>query len=260
MSGLPLDIEQRDGVTILRLARPEQRNALTPEMREALSGAIEVFAADPGAGCLLITGMGDSFCAGGDLRGFSPGQRPHANRDRIRLAQSWVLRLMSVEKPVIMAVNGAAAGAGFGLALAGDVLVAGARAYFQPAFPLVGMVPDMGLAKTLPQAVGGPRARDILLTNRRVEADEALGIGLVSRVFPDEALFDEALAIARRLAAGPRVALALSKSLLAAGQEMDMASFAQLEAAFQGLAMGSADHEEGVTGFMEKRRPAFTGG
>lgn len=253
----PIEVEQRDGVTILRLARPAQRNALVAEMRAALTEAIPAFFADAGAGCLLLTGMGESFCAGGDLKTFSATARPQDNRARIQYSQNWAAQLLTGQKPVVMAVNGAAVGAGFGLAMLGDVVLAGAGAFFQPAFPLVAMVPDLALGQTLPRAVGSQRARDILLTNRRVDAAEAGAIGLVARVVADDQLFDEAFTVARRLAQGPRLALGLTKALVRQGFDLDTPAYFELEAAYQAVAMGSADHAEGLDAFIAKRRPRF---
>jgi 2-(1,2-epoxy-1,2-dihydrophenyl)acetyl-CoA isomerase len=241
----------------LSLNRPEQRNAMVAELRDGIGAAIKVFLDNADARCLLITGEGGHFCAGGDVSSFATPARPAANRARIQSTGKWARQLLTCEKPVITAVSGAAAGAGFGLALLGDITLMADDAYFFPAFPMVGVCPDMMLGWTLVQRVGTQRAADILLRNRKVEAEEAAAIGLVAQALPADELFDEALALAKKLACSSRPAIGLTKLLLHAASTTDPASYAELESAYQGIAMGSADHAEGVMAFIEKRRPEF---
>lgn len=257
IDGPPILVEQADGVMIVRLNRPGQRNALVEEVRDMLGDTLDRYVADADARCLLIAGAGENFCAGGDVKSFATPARPEANRARIQTTQRWARALLTCEKPVVTAVNGAAAGAGFGLAMLGDVTVAAEGAFFLPAFSLVGVCPDLLLGWTLVHRVGVQRASDILLANRKVEADEALAIGLVARVVAAETLFEEALALATKLARAARPAIGLTKRLLHTATTTDLATYAEMESAFQGIAMGSADHAEGVSAFIDKRRPQF---
>jgi 2-(1,2-epoxy-1,2-dihydrophenyl)acetyl-CoA isomerase len=258
MSGdAALLVERAGSITVLRLNRPAQRNALVQEIKDALPGALDAFFGDPAQRCLVVTGVGDCFCAGGDVSSFGQQVPPEVNQRRIQTTQSWARKILTGVKPVVMAVNGPAVGAGFGLAMLGDIMIASPRAFFQPAFSGVGMCPDGLLGITLQHAIGAPRAREILLTNRKVAAEEAAALGLVSRVVADDVLFDEAMKTARLLAEAPQPATGLTKTLLRAAAESDLDSYCQMEAAFQAIAMGSADHAEGVAAFQEKRRPVF---
>jgi 2-(1,2-epoxy-1,2-dihydrophenyl)acetyl-CoA isomerase len=256
-SDAPLLVSHEGGVTVLQLNRPAQRNALVQEIKTALPGALDAFFNDPAQRCLLVAGVGDCFCAGGDVSSFGQKVPPDVNQRRIESTQNWARKLLTGAKPVVMAVNGPAVGAGFGLSMLGDIIIASQRAFFQPGFAGVGMCPDGLLGITLQRAVGAPRAREILLTNRKVAAEEAARLGLVSRVVADDALFDEAMNTARLLAEAPQPATGLTKTLLRAATDVDLDGYCKMEAAFQAIAMGSDDHAEGVAAFFEKRRPLF---
>ncbi len=257
--GDPIERRLEDGLTVLRLARPRNMNALTAELKAALDTLTENFFADDEQRCLLITGVGDAFCAGGDLKTLVNGHTPIETRDRLAYSHRWTRRLLTGPKPVIMAVNGAAAGAGFSLAMMGDIILASESAYFLPGFVKVGVAPDLALALTLPRAVGLPRAMDILLNNRRLKATEAERIGMISRVLPAEELMPMALEIGRRLAQGPALAQGLTKDLLLAGYDQALDSFFARELGAQMLAFASNDCKEGVSAFFEGRKPTFTG-
>lgn len=254
-----LSVEQHGPVLILRLADPAARNAITREMRLELEAAVDDFIANESARCLLLTGTGTFFCAGGDVRSFTDASTPVSNRTRLTSSHRLLKKIVKAEKPLVVAVNGPAVGAGFGLAMLGDIVVAAQSAYFQAAFAAIGLAPDYGLAKTLPRAVGDKRAKDILMTNSRVPAAEALRSGMVSRVFPDDELFDRALEIAQALGKGATLALGLAKNLMEHASQSSMEDFLDLEAACQAVAMGSEDHKEGVQAFLQKRAAVFKG-
>jgi 2-(1,2-epoxy-1,2-dihydrophenyl)acetyl-CoA isomerase len=251
--------EVEGGVHLFRLNQPRVRNAMTPEIKAGLAAGVDAFLADPEARCLVLTGSGGVFCAGGDLRSMTD-RRPLATRRRLQAGHRWVRALAASDKIVIAAVNGAAVGAGFSLALLADIVIASEDAYFLGGFPAVGVTPDYGLLYTLPRAIGMTRAKDLLLTNRRVAAPEALALGLVSRVFPAAELIPAALAMARGIAAGPAVALGFAKQLMDTAHEMSFDAFLDKEALAQATTFGTEDFAEGVAAFLAKRKPRFTGG
>jgi 2-(1,2-epoxy-1,2-dihydrophenyl)acetyl-CoA isomerase len=248
-----------DGVATLRLSEPDSRNALSPAIRGALESAVPALIADPAVRCLLITGTGRSFCAGGDLRSLGEPATPSATRMRLARSYVWLQALLDSEKPVVTAVNGVAVGAGFGLAMAGDLILAADDAVFMAGFPAIGVVADYGLGRTLPRAVGAVRAKDILLTGRKVDAAEALSIGMVSRVVPRDALDAQALTIARKLADGPTVALGLTKKLIDQGFDGSVGAYLDREGFAQATAFGTLDFQEGVAAFGDRRAPRFEG-
>ena len=248
-----------DGVTELRLNEVATRNALSEAIKRRLEVLIPAFFADPAARCLLITGVDDAFCAGGDIASLAGPQSPAATRVRMARSHGWIRQLIDGEKPVVTAVNGPAVGAGFGLALLGDVILASDRAWFRAGFPAIGVAADYGIAHTLPRAIGAVRAKDILLTDRKVDAAEALAMGLVSRVVAHDDLPAVARALAHKLAAKPTVGLGLTKRLVNAGFRASAADFLEDEGLAQAIAFSTNDFAEGVAAFVAKRAPAFAG-
>ncbi len=252
-------LEVIGAVHVLRLSQPQTRNALSADMRTALEALVPRYFDDAEARCLVITGEGSAFCAGGDIPGLSVPSTPAQLRTRLARSYRWIEQLLEGEKPVITAVNGPAVGAGFGLAMLGDIILASDTAWFMGGFSIIAAAADFGLGRTLPRAVGAPRAKDILLTGRKVEAAEAQAIGMVSRVLPADALMPEALALAEQLAAGPTVGLGLTKRLIGQGYEGSAGAYLQQEGMAQAVAFGAADHAEGVQAYLDKRRPTFRG-
>lgn len=249
-------IERMDDIAILRLNRPDRMNCLAPEVRGALEIAVPALMADENVRVIVLTGSGEAFCAGGDLKTMGERAAPQVLA-RMRRIHSWSKLLADGPKPTVAAVNGAAAGAGFGLALLCDIVIVSDKAMFQASFVGVGAIPDLGLAYTLPRAVGMARAREILLTNGRVGAAQAVEAGLAVRCVPHEALMEEALATARKLAGGPTQALALTRQLLNNAFHQTFDSYLEEEAATQAIAFGGREFDEGVAAFQEKRRPDF---
>lgn len=259
MNPEPVDREDLDGLVLLRLRNAAKGNALSAELKASLIRHVQTFVHDESARCLLVTGEGRFFCAGGDLASLRGGHTAAETSARLKSTHLLARLLIECEKPVIMAVNGVAAGAGFGLALLGDIVLAAEDSSFRPAFPAVGVAADLCLALTLPRAVGAVRARDILLTDRTVRAAEAQQLGFVSRVLPSVELMPAATALGRDLAAGPTRALGLTKSLVSASYELPLPAFLEREVLAQALAFSSQDCLEGVDAFFAKRKPAFTG-
>jgi len=249
----------RDGpIGILRMNQPESLNAFSQAIKDGLGQGIFEFLADPGVRVIVLTGTGRAFCAGGDLRTMD-GLTSVATRARMRATHHWLKPLLDAEKPVVTAVNGLAVGAGLSLALTGDVVCASSKAKFKVGFLAIGAAPDLGLAYTLPRAVGMARAKDLILTNREVEALEALNIGLIARIFDDDVLIERSLEVARAIAEGPPVAVGLAKRLLRQGVDASLEGFLDAEAFAQSVAFTSEDFREGLAAFREKRRARFTG-
>lgn len=246
-------------VAILRLNDPKSMNALSAGVREGLTREVHRLLDDPKVRCLLFTGTDGAFCAGGDIRSMDD-RRPTDTRARMhRHYGGWAARLLKAEKPVVMAVNGAAAGAGVSLALMGDIIIASRTAYFTTAFSRLGVVPDLGLVATLPRAIGMARARDMLLTSRKVPADEALQMGLVARLTEPDELMPAALEAAQALANGPTTSLGLIKRLLQRAYDHSIDEFLEAEGFAQAVAMTTEDFEEGLAAFKAKRKPQFKG-
>jgi 2-(1,2-epoxy-1,2-dihydrophenyl)acetyl-CoA isomerase len=249
-------VERRGNVALVRLNRPRSRNALDEDVKAGLETAIPSLMSDKEVRCLVITGSGEAFCGGGDITNMAERGAPSV-RARMSRLHAWGKLLLAGEKPVVAAVNGAAAGAGFSLALLCDIVLMAESAFFRAGFPGIGAAPDLGLALTLPRAIGMARAREILLTNRRVEAVEAVAIGLAARMVTPASVVDEAVTIAADLAAGPATALGLTKLLLNQAYR-PIEDFLTSETMAQTIAFGSDEFDEGVSAFLSKRRPQFT--
>lgn len=250
-----LQVERREHVALVRLNRPKSRNAIGSDIKAGLAAAIPALMADEDVRCVVLTGVGDAFCSGGDLTTMTDRSAPVVQR-RLQASHAWAQLLVTAETPVIAAVNGPAAGAGFSLAMLCDIVLASESAFFQAGFPAVGAVPDLGLALTLPRAIGLARARELLLTNRRVGASEAVALGIAVRAYAPADLLPQALAMAEAISKGPRPSLGLTKRLLNQAYG-PVERFFEDEAMAQAIAFGSEDFSEGVEAFLTKRRPAF---
>jgi 2-(1,2-epoxy-1,2-dihydrophenyl)acetyl-CoA isomerase len=254
-----LRLEVADAVATITLDRPEALNALTVPLKEALLAAFRDVAADRAIRAVVLTGAGRAFCAGQDLRErLEPDAAPLA--DEIRLRYNPLIRAMrTLEKPIVAAVNGVAAGAGASLALACDIRIAAAGATFVLAFGRVGLIPDSGATWLLPRLVGGSKAAELALTGDPLTAADAERLGLVARVVDADRVVAESQALAARLAAGAPRALALTKQALDAAWEASFEDQLEAEADLQGEAGATADHAEGIAAFLERRPPRFTG-
>lgn len=245
-------------VATITLARPEKRNALSIEMRQDMIGYFEKAAADPEVRAVLLNAEGPGFCAGGDVDRMGDLTMLDSRR-RMQFLHRMILALYNIDKPVISAVRGACVGVGWSLALASDLVVASPTARFAQVFRRIGLAPDGGAIYFLSRALGWPRTKELVFSGRMLEAQEALQMGLLHSVVPDEDLDAAALRLASEMAEGPTYALGLSKRLFDAATAPSLEEFLKSEQLVQPLLSQSADHLEGVAAFRAKRNPKFIG-
>ena len=247
-------------VATITLNRPERRNAITATMLAELYDALGRAADDPAVRAVLLTGAGSGFCAGQDLSAFGPTTDPaQVQTTVIEGYRPVILRMVQMEKPILGAINGAAAGAGASLALACDLRIMAEDAYLLQAFSNIGLVPDAGSCWFLARQVGYSRALQIAIEAERLGAQRCLELGLANRVAPPAQLLDEARAWAERLAARPTVAVGLTKRAMHQALTLELDPVIHLEAELQTRAVATQDHREGVAAFLEKRPPRFIG-
>ncbi len=255
--------EKNGGVATVALNRPDKLNAFNGRMHEELHAALDDASADDEVRCVVLRGEGRGFSAGADLKSEDlsreDGEVPALGEYLRRTYSQTVTKIAGMEKPVLAALHGPVYGAGVGLALACDLRLAAESAKFSVAFVKIGLMPDAGVSFFLPRVVGLGRAMEMSMLGDAVDAEEAYRIGLVGKVVPDESLEEETAALANRLAAMPTRALGSMKQALYASFESDLETALEREAVGQALCGRTADHEEGVAAFFEKREPNFTG-
>jgi 2-(1,2-epoxy-1,2-dihydrophenyl)acetyl-CoA isomerase len=259
---MTVQVQRRGAAATIVLDRPKAMNAVDPQLSEDLLRALTEAASDDEVRAVLLTGNGRAFCSGADLRaGFDPTPEGHPNVQKAlhERFHPIIQTLREMPKPVVAAVNGAAAGIGCSFALACDLVVAAESAYFLLAFVNIGLVADGGSSLLIPERVGFARAAEMALLGERVGAGKALEWGLINQVTADEDLMEEANALVDRLAAGPTRSYAGTKRQLNAWQFSRMEAQLELEASIQQELAGSRDFAEGVTAFVEKRDPRFGG-
>lgn len=258
-----------NGVAVLSFNRPGSRNALSTEMYGGFAAALPVIAEDPSIGCLVITGEGGAFCAGGDVKGFAeshrsdaPSTRPAASAavDNLRRRQAEVsLALHRLPKVTVAAIPGAAAGAGLSIALACDFRVATDKAVLVSAFSKIGASGDFGGSYFLTQLVGPSKAKEIYMFSERMSARAALELGIVNRVFADDQFADEWRLFAQRIAAGPTLANRAIKENINRALVADLATCLDAEAGNMVATMSTEDHRSAVAAFVAKKEPTFVG-
>ena len=261
MSYENLTLERRDGVATLTLNRPTAANSIDlPLARELMDAAITCDD-DPETRAVIITGAGAMFCAGGDLRSFQDAGAAISSRlkELTTHLHAAISRLVRMNAPVIAAVNGMAAGAGFSLAVAADLTIASATAGFVMAYTHAGLVPDGSSTYFLPRRIGDRRTRELMLTNRRLTAEEALDWGVVNQVVPADQLMPTATKLARTLAQGPTRAFGAVKALLNGSFDNGLETQMELEARAIATMSITPDGQEGIRAFLEKRKPQFAG-
>lgn len=255
-------VEKQGGVTIITLNRPDSLNAFTDEMHLKLRAAFEEARDEDTCRAILLTGAGRGFCAGQDLGDRDPrkmGGAPDLSHTLETFYNPLVRLIRALPKPVICAVNGVAAGAGVNIALNCDIVFAAKSAKFIQAFSKIGLIPDAGGTWNLQRLIGQARAKALIMTAEPLMAEEAEKIGMIYKCVEDESLHDEALALASKMAQGPTFGFGLTKQALHAASSNTLDEQLDLERDLQLRAGRSPDYEEGVTAFMDKRVPKFSG-
>ena len=256
----PLVLAISGGVARITLDRPDLGNALTSDASKRLGEAVATIAADASVRVVVLTGNGKMFSAGGDIREFMTALDSLADLigDELVHLNDTLLRLASLPCPVVAALNGPVAGGGIGLALTADVAIAAASVRFRAGYAAIGLSPDAGTSYQLTRLIGPQRAKEFLFTNRFIDAPEALALGLVAKVVPDDDLLRETDALVARLAAMPPGALAAVKTLVNAAVNGSHADILASERRYMMANAATADAREGINAFIERRKPAFT--
>ncbi|SFJ89619.1 enoyl-CoA hydratase/isomerase family protein [Thermoflavimicrobium dichotomicum] len=262
MSEPTVILTKEEGVGLIKLNRPKVYNAINNQLTTELLATLKQVKEDPEIHVVVLTGEGKAFCSGQDLN----DRTALSQEKEIKLGDSvrsrynpLIMAMTKMEKPLIAAVNGVAAGAGCSLALACDLRFITPKTRFIEAFVRIGLAPDSGSSYFLPRLVGLGRALEIAMTGRDVEAEEAIQIGLANRLVPEEKLLEETMAFARKLAQGPAVAIGLTKQAIYRGMEVSLEDALEFEAVVQERAGKTRDFLEGLSAFAQKRPPRFEG-
>lgn len=261
MNDSPVLLTMDGPIATVTLNRPQFANTISQALADALLDAAIRCDADPAVRCVVLTGNGKLFCGGGDISAFAAaGDKVPAFLNRLAgTLHMAVTRFLRMSKPLLVLVNGPAAGAGLGLAIAGDVVIAARSAHFTAAYGAVGLTPDGGVSWLLPRLIGMRRAQEIILTNRRIPAEEAAEIGMVTRTVDDDQLAGEGARMARQLARSATGAIAGARALLLESANTPLETQLERETRTIALAGGSAECREGVSAFLERRKPDFSG-
>lgn len=249
--------EQENHIAKITLNIPESRNALNLDMRVELLEVFRQISEDDSVKVVVMTGAGKSFSSGGDIRTME-GLTAVATRVRLKKGQRLIKAILELEKPIIGAINGVAAGAGVSIALACDILIASEEAKFVLSFVKIGLIPDLGSYYLLPLRVGIARAKELMFTGDMIDAREAERIGMINRVVLPERLEEESFSLATRLVNGPGQSYAMIKAALNRWPD-NLESFFEMESTMQAVAFSSEDFDEGRRAFLEKRKPIFHG-
>lgn len=259
MVGNNVILEKKDKVAQIKMNCPKTMNALTDVLFAELAEATDDVIADETINVVVITGMDNAFCAGGDLKRLGKGFGVEEGYDYMKGFHSWVTKFTNMGKITIAAVNGFAMGAGFCIALMCDLVIASEKARFGMAFAGVGLIPDLSGMYTLPRLVGLQKAKELVFTGKRVSAKEGEQLGFVNAVCEEDKLADTVLTIANELANGPMVALRMAKRVMNQSPNLTLEQLLELEAQAQTICFQSKDHELAVKAFFNKEKPVFTG-
>ena len=260
-------VEKGDRIAKVTLNRPERLNALAPELVDDLIAAIQDITKDDSIGVVIFTGAGRAFCSGGDIKTLAGGEEKSAYRSGVtedirrgfEPAQAVILGIQRMEKPTIAMVNGPATGAGMDIAFACDIRIGGPAVRFVSSYIKIGLFPGWGGTWLLPRVIGLPKAVEMVMTGDAIEAEEALRLGALNKLVPAEQLESATMDMARKLAAGPPIALRLAKLNLYKGLEIDLETAMKFAAASETITLSSQDHREGAQAFREKRPPKYSG-
>ncbi|WP_413299834.1 enoyl-CoA hydratase-related protein [Bacillus sp. 1P10SD] len=251
-------IEKIGNVEIIRMNEPNKRNALVMDMRAELLQAFSEAEQDDQVKVVILTGEGKAFSAGGDLSSIRHSKHLET-RKRLQSSQQLIMKILEMEKPVIAAVNGAAAGAGFSLALLCDLILASEQAFFVQSFVNIGLIPDFAAMHFLPLIIGPQKAKELMFMGERISAEEAYKIGIVNQVLPSETLLIKAIEIAGKMAKKPAVSVGMMKKIVNQHLNRNLKVLLELEAQGQDICSQTEDFKEGVNAFFERREPTFQG-
>jgi len=251
--------EKIGNIAKITMNNPTSLNSMTQALLDDTRAALQEVEEDPAVRAVIFTGAGRAFCAGGDLPYILTFDNIAKSRRYIQDIAGIVNLIVHMSKPVIAMVNGVAAGAGFSLALACDLIFCGRAARFSQSFVRIGLIPDGSATYFLPRTVGLHRAKELMFTGDIINADRAFQIGLVNRVIADEQLWDETLDFARQLSLYAPLAIGLMKKILNQSDKLDLQAGIELETGIQLFCLGTEDHREGINAFLEKRAPVFRG-
>jgi len=252
-------VEKKDKIAWLTLNRPQVFNAMSPELFRQLLAALQDCEEDPEINVLVLTGAGKAFCAGGDLPTLDSVDNVVEARNYIATAGKLASTISNLQKPVIAMVNGVAAGAGFNMALACDLVICTATARFIQSFVSIGLVPDCGGTYFLPRLVGLQKAKELMLLAAPVDAQGALQLGIVNRVVEEEKLREAVMEYAEKLAKSAPLAVRMIKKNLNQSLGLTLENVLELESDIQTILLQTADNQEGIAAFREKRQPIFRG-
>ena len=251
--------EQKKSIAIITLNRPKAYNSFVREMALELQSKLEICKTDNDIRCIVITGSGKAFCAGQDLNEAIDSKKSNIEEIVNHHYNPIIKKIRKMEKPIIAAVNGVAAGAGANLALACDIVVAATSASFIQAFSKIGLIPDSGGTFFLPRLIGLPKATAIMMTGEKVTADNAEKMGMIYKVFKDSDFINQVMNLAETIASMPTKGLGYTKRLLNESFTNDLSAQLEAEGKMQVIASETEDHKEGILAFIEKRLPRFKG-
>ena len=252
-------VEMKNNVAIVSLNRPDVLNSMSLEMRAGLADAFEGFAKDDNVRAVIVTGKGKAFSAGGDVKGWNDPNDENRMQKIMESAHRAVKAIYSLEKPIIAMVNGDAVGAGCNLALACDLIIASENARFGEVFVKIGLGPDWGGAYILPRLIGMARAKELLFTGKLLGAKEALEMGLINDVAPQQELEETAMKLAEKLSQSATIAIGKTKKFLQKAWQMDIIESLEYEADMQKELMETTEHQQAVKAFINKDKPVFIG-
>ena len=254
-----LEVEQKGGIATIRLNRPERRNAFDDQVSGELDDIFGICEDDPEVKVIILTGSGKAFCAGGDVKEMANAEDPKEFLENLAAGiHRPIMRIWNMEKVVIAAINGAAVGAGCGLAMACDIRVASEDAEFNMGFMKIGLAPGCG-TYFLPRLVGRAKASELIFLSETLDAVQAEKLGLVNKVVKHDDLMPEILKMAGRIEKGPTLAIGRAKTLLRLSERESLIDHFDAERHMISMSGETADYREGITAFLEKRKPKFEG-